>query len=168
MKTYPVELSGGMKQRVLAAMAMCGKPAILIADEPTKGLDALMRGQITATLKKFITETGCAALVITHDLQFASLICSEIAVMYAGEIVEKGPAKEILENPAHPYLEALIRALPKNGMHILAGNSGSLTDINSGCRFAGRCIKAGTGCKNRHPLMIKIGRGHYVRCGKHD
>ena len=114
MDKYPFELSGGMKQRALTAMAMGGKPPFLIADEPTKGLDALIRGQVIESLEKFISVTGCAAIIITHDLKFANAICDTLALMYAGEIVEFGPTKELFRVPRHPYLSALMTSMPQN------------------------------------------------------
>lgn len=166
MDSYPVELSGGMKQRVLAAMAMSGSPLLLIADEPTKGLDALIRGQVINTLKKFIDATGCSALIITHDLKFASAICDTLAVMYAGEIVEIGRTDEVFGNPQHPYLKALIASQPQNGLHVLEGSSCSLVKLPGGCRFADRCTGAGEKCGHSHPELRNYRQDHYVRCTK--
>ena len=164
MESYPIHLSGGMKQRVLAAMGMSGNPALLIADEPTKGLDALIRRQVIATIEKFIETTGSAALIITHDLKFASATCDEVAVMYAGEIIESGRVDELFLNPKHPYLKGLIAAQPASGMHVLEGSSCSLIDLPSGCRFYDRCQTATAECMRMHPDMATFDGTHEVRC----
>ncbi len=168
MNKYPMELSGGMKQRALTAMAMGGKPPFLIADEPTKGLDALIRGQVIDSLMKFVEFTGCSGLIITHDLKFASAMCNTLALMYAGEIVEYGPAKELFASPKHPYLKALLASMPQNGMHVLKGNSCSLIDIPSGCRFASRCEHACEKCRAKHPEMLSVGDNRMARCLLYD
>lgn len=166
MGRYPFELSGGMRQRVLSAMAVSGNPGLLIADEPTKGLDALIRRGVLDTLRRFIDLTGCAALIITHDLRFAQTIADRIAVMYAGEIVEVGAAADVMGAPAHPYMEALIRSQPQYGLHVLEGSSCSLIDLPAGCRFAERCERRSEAC-SAHPDLIGVGGGHEVRCVCH-
>ena len=168
MSSYPNELSGGMKQRILVAMAMGGTPSFLIADEPTKGLDALIRGQVIETLRTYIEITGCSALIITHDLKFAASICDTLAVMYAGELVEQGPIKEIFHAPEHPYLKALIAAQPQNGLHVLEGNACSLIDLPQYCRFYERCPQRTERCGEFHPAMNDRGKNHLVRCENID
>ncbi len=168
MKKYPHELSGGMKQRALTAMAMGGKPPFLIADEPTKGLDALIRGQVIESLMKFVEFTGCSGLIITHDLKFASAICDTLALMYAGEIVEYGPTKKLFSAPKHPYLSGLVASMPQNGMHVLPGSSCSLIDMPPGCRFADRCKYADDRCRAMHPEMRGVGEDRMVRCLRYD
>jgi oligopeptide/dipeptide ABC transporter ATP-binding protein len=168
MKKYPHELSGGMKQRALTAMAMGGKPPFLIADEPTKGLDALIRGQVIDSLMKFVEFTGCSGLIITHDLKFASAMCDTLALMYAGEIVEFGPTKKLFSAPKHPYLSGLMASMPQNGMHVLKGSSCSLIDMPPGCRFADRCEHATEACRVQHPDMRSIGEDRMVRCRLYD
>jgi len=168
MRKYPLELSGGMKQRALTAMAMGGKPPFLIADEPTKGLDALIRGQVIQSLSKFVELTGCSGLIITHDLKFASAMCDTLALMYAGEIVEYGPTKELFRAPRHPYLSALLASMPQNGMHVLKGASCSLIDMPPGCRFADRCDRACDACRREHPAMRSLGENRMVRCRLYD
>ncbi len=168
MKRYPVELSGGQKQRVMVAMAMCGKPPFMIADEPTKGLDALVRGQVIGSLKKFIDYTNCAGIIITHDLKFAHAICNRIALMYAGEIVEVADADDAFNVPLHPYLRGLIGSMPQNGMKVIPGNSCSLIDLPEGCRFYDRCEDRFEKCKCSHPDMIELSKAHEVRCFKYD
>lgn len=168
MESYPMELSGGMKQRVLAAMGMSGQPKLLIADEPTKGLDALIRGQVIQTLRKFIETFSCSALIITHDLKFAQALCTHIAVMYAGELVETGAAKELLENPKHPYLKALINSQPHKGLQVLSGSPCSLIQLPANCRFYERCGQRGPECKNMQPQMLDVEVGRKVRCFYYD
>ena len=168
MNKYPMELSGGMKQRALTAMAMGGKPPFLIADEPTKGLDALIRGQVIESLMKFVEFTGCSGLIITHDLKFASAICDTLTLMYAGEIVEFGPTKKLFSAPKHPYLSGLMASMPQNGMHVLPGSSCSLIDMPPGCRFADRCKYADDRCRASHPEMRSVGEDRMVRCLRYD
>ena len=168
MKKYPMELSGGMKQRALTAMAMGGKPPFLIADEPTKGLDALIRGQVIESLSKFVEFTGCSGLIITHDLKFARALCDTLALMYAGELVEFGSTKKLFSDPKHPYLSALMAAMPQNGMHVLGGSSCSLIDMPQGCRFADRCSRATDRCRREHPEMRQVEDDRMVRCWLYD
>lgn len=168
MTKYPVELSGGMKQRIMVAMAMCGRPPFMIADEPTKGLDALIRGQVIDSLRRFIDYTHCAGLIITHDLKFARVICDRIALMYAGEIVEIAPKDELFTKPLHPYLDGLIASMPQNGMKVIEGMPCSLIDLPSGCRFHERCRYCTKQCEQIHPSMVKPSVGHEVRCNRYD
>ena len=167
MHQFPNELSGGMKQRVLAAMGMSGYPSLLIADEPTKGLDAIKRGQVIATIRKFTETTGCAVLIITHDLKFASAICDTIAVMYAGEIAEMGDAKTLFNDPKHPYLMSLIKSQPCEGLNVLNGTVCSLIDLPSNCRFFDRCSYATGVCQDQHPNLLTLNEEHRVRCLKY-
>jgi len=168
MSKYPVELSGGMKQRVMVAMAMCGRPPFMIADEPTKGLDALVRGQVIDSLRRFIEYARCAGLIITHDLKFARAICDRIAIMYAGEIVEIAPKEEVFSKPLHPYLEGLIASMPQNGLHVLEGSPCSLIDLPEGCRFHERCRYCTDRCTRSHPNMKALAPDHEVRCCRYD
>ena len=168
MTKYPVELSGGMKQRIMVAMAMCGRPPFMIADEPTKGLDALIRGQVIDSLRRFIDYTHCAGLIITHDLKFARVICDRIALMYAGEIVEIAPKDELFTKPLHPYLDGLIASMPQNGMKVIEGMPCSLIDLPSGCRFHERCRYCTEQCEQIHPAMVKPSPGREVRCNRYD
>lgn len=167
MHQYPNELSGGMKQRVLAAMGMSGYPSLLIADEPTKGLDAIKRGQVITTIRKFTETTGSAVLIITHDLKFASAICDTIAVMYAGEIVETGDMETLFNDPKHPYLMALIKSQPCEGLNVLNGTVCSLIDLPSNCRFFDRCSYAAGICQDQHPDLLTLNEAHRVRCLKY-
>jgi peptide/nickel transport system ATP-binding protein len=167
VKAYPHELSGGMKQRVLVAMGMVGKPRLLIADEPTKGLDALSRGQVVDNLQMFL-RSETTALIITHDLLLARHLCDDIAVMYAGEIVEIGSAPRIFNHPCHPYTQALIAAQPQYGCNPIPGESVSLYDLPDGCHFYGRCANNAACCRGKleHPALC--GADHEVRCFCND
>jgi len=164
LDSYPHRLSGGMKQRVLAAMGLCGNPSLLIADEPTKGLDAIVRSQVIETLMLFKENTGTAMMLITHDLNFAVKVCDRIAVMYAGELIEVGSCSEIYNNPIHPYLMGLFLAQPENGLVPIEGASPSLINLPKGCRFHERCEKASEKCSRFHPKMKKLTLTHEVRC----
>ncbi|MDD2360847.1 MAG: ABC transporter ATP-binding protein [Syntrophaceticus schinkii] len=160
---YPHQLSGGMKQRVLAAIGMAGKPSLLIADEPTKGLDAVLRVQVVEVLRQLTQKTGAAMLLITHDLKVAASLCDEIAVMYAGEIVEHGQTPQVLTDPSHPYTRALLASLPNNGLHPIPGYSPSLINLPFGCKFYLRCKQAQDICSKKRPPLEKT-NGRYVRC----
>ncbi|MEN6348293.1 MAG: ABC transporter ATP-binding protein [Syntrophomonas sp.] len=160
---YPHQLSGGMKQRALAAISITGKPSLLIADEPTKGLDAVVRAQVIALLRQLTRETNAALLVITHDLKVAASLCDEIAVMYCGEVVEKGPAGQVLSSPSHPYTRGLIASLPDRGLHPIPGYTPSSLDDTQGCRFYSRCPYKYENCKIE-PIVSREVNGIYVRC----
>jgi peptide/nickel transport system ATP-binding protein len=117
-----------------------------------------------ATVEKFIETTGSAALIITHDLKFAKAVCDEIAVMYAGEIVETGKTAELFDAPKHPYLKALIAAQPEAGLRVLKGTACSLLDLPPGCRFYERCPLAANGCRETHPDLIRLSMTREARC----
>jgi peptide/nickel transport system ATP-binding protein len=159
---YPHEFSGGMKQRVMIAMGLACDPALIIADEPTKGLDVTIKSQIIRLLKEVTEEK--AMLIITHDLGVARALCDRIALMYAGELVEYATTGEIFENPMHPYTRGFLGSLPKNGLVPIPGMSPSLINLPDGCRFHPRCGHATELCRRKHPDMIEIENGHFVRC----
>ncbi len=160
---YPHHLSGGMKQRVLAAISISGKPSLLIADEPTKGLDAVSRIQVIDLLGQLSRETQASLLLITHDLKVAAALCEQIAVMYSGEIVEQGSADQVLNNPLHPYTQGLVASLPERGLYPIPGHSPSLLDEIPGCRFYSRCPIKQASCQSQ-PVIIREANGVYVRC----
>jgi peptide/nickel transport system ATP-binding protein len=168
MEEYPHQLSGGMKQRLLTALGIGGDPQLLIADEPTKGLDLLIRGQVVEVLKRLAETRGMTILLITHDIQVAAYLCDELAVMYAGEIIEQGPCRKLLKDPVHPYLKGLIASLPSNGFNPIPGHSPSLVKLPKGCRFFERCCKAEEVCKETPPEMKEVGAGWKVRCNSFD
>jgi peptide/nickel transport system ATP-binding protein len=166
-KRYPHELSGGMKQRVIIAMALLLKPDVLIADEPTTALDMIVQSQIISLLKKLRNEKGITIILITHDLALVSQITDKIGIMYAGQLVELSTTKDIYENPRHPYTQALIKAMPRlqakdKEIHFVKGSPPSLLNPPPGCRFYNRCKHAMDVCK-RDPPEFKTQTG-YVRC----
>lgn len=157
---YPHQLSGGQAQRVMLAMGLAADPEIVIADEPTKGLDG-EAALLSLNLIKICFEKA-AVLLITHDMKTAA-DCHEAAVMYAGELVEMGPAAEVLDEPLHPYGLGLMRAHPANGLHPIPGAAPDPSEMPVGCRFHPRCFKADIRCRREHPRLSLHGR-RFVRC----
>ncbi len=171
LHSYPYELSGGMRQRVMIAIALSCKPKLLIADEPTTALDVTVQAQILYLIKEACRDLGTAVLFISHDLGVISEICDHIAVMYSGHIVESGEAKDVLSHPFHPYTKALIGALPKftgEGVHErLSAIPGMVPDPSEkirGCRFAPRCSRAAADCREGLPPCLEKGNHHCVYC----
>jgi peptide/nickel transport system ATP-binding protein len=170
-KRYPHELSGGMKQRVVIAMALLLGPDLLIADEPTTALDVLVQDQIIRLLKKLRKEKGITIILITHDLALVSQIADKVGIMYAGQLVEVASTEDIYKNPRHPYTQALIAAVPKlrskeKKIHFVKGSPPSLLNPPPGCRFYARCPHAMDACR-KDPPEFRIGTG-YVRCWLYD
>ena len=170
-RRYPHELSGGMKQRVVIAMALLLNPGVLVADEPTTALDMLNQSQIINLLKKLQKEKGITIVLITHDLALVSQITDKIGIMYAGQLVEFSSTKEIYKNPRHPYTQALIEAIPRlktkdKKIHFIQGTPPSLLHPPQGCRFRDRCSFAMEVCK-RDPPEFRTETG-YVRCWLYD
>jgi oligopeptide/dipeptide ABC transporter ATP-binding protein len=166
---YPHQMSGGMKQRVVGAVAISGQPDVLIADEPTTALDVTIQLQYLKLLKRLQQETGTAILFITHDFGVVSRMCDRVAVMYAGRIVECGPVHQILERPAHPYTQALIASVPRmtgsiGRLTTIEGQPPSLMNLPDGCRFAPRCTFADTRCREAYPEKHEISVGHTADC----
>ena len=153
--SYPHELSGGMQQRVMIAMALAGRPRLLIADEPTTALDVTIQSQILDLLKKLQKEIGMTILMITHDLGVVAEMCDRVAVMYAGTVVETGNASEIFSDPKHPYTQGLLSALPGESKELssIGGSVPDLLDPPSGCRFNPRCPIAKAHCSVDVPLL---------------
>ena len=162
---FPHELSGGMKQRLVIAMALILKPKFVIADEPTTALDVLVQAQIVSLLKK-LKKAGMSLMIISHDLGVISEVADKVGIMYAGKIVEFGSLAEIFSNPKHPYTQALLKSMPKMkgdvNLITLKGDPPSLSDILTGCRFYERCPKAMDKCK-KEPPKIKTESG-YTLC----
>ncbi|VVB72215.1 Trehalose/maltose import ATP-binding protein MalK [uncultured archaeon] len=159
---YPHELSGGMRERVMIALGLACNPEFIIADEPTKGLDIKTKIQIIELLREATHHK--AMLMITHDLGVAGSICNKIAVMYAGELLEVAPSPNILNGPSHPYTQGFINSLPSRGLLPIPGTSPSLICPPSGCRFHPRCRMATKTCETKHPEMVQMEKGHFVRC----
>lgn len=169
MKNYPHQLSGGMSQRVMIAMAMSCQPKLLIADEPTTALDVTIQAQILELMRDIQQKEGMSILLITHDLGVVAEMCSRAIVMYAGEIVEEAPVDILFERPAHPYTMGLIDSVPKmgSGVKVLPSIPGSVPDLSSlpeGCRFAPRCRFAADRCRVEKPGLVGMGAEHKSRC----
>ena len=162
---YPHQLSGGMRQRVMIAMALACEPRLLIADEPTTALDVTIQAQILALLRELRERLGMAIVLITHDLGVVAEMCDDVAVMYAGRVVERGPVRAIFRNPQHPYTEALLRSIPRLGMtqaeplHVIPGKVPSAMHRPPGCRFAARCDYAIEHCRREEPALAAAGEG---------
>lgn len=169
LRNYPHELSGGMCQRVMIAMAMSCEPKLLIADEPTTALDVTIQAQILALMEDIRNRRNTGILLITHDLGVVAETCSRVIVMYAGNIVEEAPVKELFANPQHPYTEGLIASVPRLGkrLHRLPSIPGSVPDLSvmpEGCRFAPRCRYAQDSCKQKLPELQTVAEGHRCAC----
>lgn len=156
---YPHEFSGGMQQRVMIAIALANNPSLLIADEPTTSLDASVQLQIVKLLRELTIEFNSSLLLITHDLSIANRLCNNVAVMYAGEIVEKGKATSVFTHPVHPYTRALISAARSSEPVIVKGQVPELTQLPGGCRFHPRCAQATALC-----LFVRPSFNNGVRC----
>ena len=164
---YPHELSGGMRQRVIIAMALSCNSELLIADEPTTALDVTVQAQILRLIKKLQKERNLTLLLITHDLGVVFNTCDEIAVMYAGNIIEKAETKELFQNPKHPYTIALLNSLPsynRNNKKLLEGQPPSITEIISGCKFNPRCQYKTALCNEKIPELLESEDKHQVAC----
>jgi oligopeptide/dipeptide ABC transporter ATP-binding protein len=168
MQAYPFHMSGGMRQRVLIAMAIASRPDMLIADEPTTALDVTIQAQILDLLRKIRDETGIAVLFITHDLAVISELCDSVAVFYAGEIQEKGHVDEVFSDPRHPYTRGLLSCIPdpQSGEPLTAieGRPPAAMKVRTGCQFASRCVYAQASCSTVHPALETAAPGLEVRC----
>lgn len=163
-REYPHMLSGGMKQRALVAAGTACTPALLIVDEPTKGLDRIRRKEVVDILRALQRQAHTAMLIITHDFELADVVADSVAIMYASEIVECGPREAVLQRSQHPYTRSLIAALPRNGFQAIEGYSPNLDDLPPGCAFEARCPHAREECARRHPALAKTSEGKEVRC----
>ena len=169
MKQYPFELSGGMRQRVMIAMALACEPDILIADEPTTALDVTIQAQILDLMKDLQKQLGMAIIMITHDLGVVAQLCDEVIVMYAGSICEQGTADEIFYNPRHEYTKGLLHSIPtaeNNGQRLqpITGTPIDLLNMPKGCPFAPRCEKAMKICLTQRPERMPINDDHAATC----
>jgi oligopeptide/dipeptide ABC transporter ATP-binding protein len=168
IKEYPHQMSGGMRQRVMIAMAIACNPSLLIADEPTTALDVTIQAQILELIQRLREEHKMSILFITHDLGVIAENASRVAIMYAGRLVEIADTVEIFSNPGHPYTIGLLGSLPKGkGIPLkpISGNVPVPEDFPEGCRYAARCTKAVAVCEEREPPFVEISAGHFVRCG---
>lgn len=169
--SYPHELSGGMKQRVMIAMALVLEPALIILDEPTSALDVMIQAQIMNLLKRFKSELKLTSLFITHDLALASDLCDTIAVMYAGQIVEQGSAEEILLDPRHPYSQKLLASIPRLTEDVapqfIPGDPPEMTALPDGCYFQPRCHLVLERCQAGPPPVFRQDTGREIRCWRY-
>jgi peptide/nickel transport system ATP-binding protein len=169
---YPHQLSGGMLQRALIAMVLLLEPDLIIADEPTTNLDTIVERQIIGLFRQLRARTRAAIIFITHDMSIAANLCDRIAVMYAGEIVETGPAAEVFAVPRHPYTQGLIDTALQLERRVdrlseIPGEMPSLSGLPQGCVFAPRCHKADEACRQSRPAVTQLSTGHSVRCIHH-
>ena len=172
--SYPHELSGGMRQRVMIAMALAGDPKLIIADEPTTALDVTIQAQILELLKKIQKEKGCSIMLITHDLGVIAEMADEVVVMYAGRVIEKGTVREIFNNPLHPYTIGLQKSKPlitsnsQEPLYSIPGSVPSPINLPDTCFFKGRCNRCIKKCDGKYPGFIKVSDTHYVSCYLYD
>lgn len=169
IRSYPHQLSGGMSQRVMIAMAMSCDPTVLIADEPTTALDVTIQAQILQLMRQIRDNNNTGILLITHDLGVVAEMCSRVIVMYAGRIVEEAPVQELFATPKHPYTQGLIASVPKlgSGVTSLPSIPGSVPDLSmmpAGCKFAPRCSKACDRCHQTEPPLFNLKDGRQSRC----
>jgi peptide/nickel transport system ATP-binding protein len=168
LDAYPHELSGGLRQRAMIAMALSCRPRVLLADEPTTALDATVQIQILLLLRELMRELGMATIIVTHDLGVACEVADHMAVMYAGGIVESGASADLMERPAHPYTQGLLRSTVHGGLRgepldPIPGSPPDLADLPQGCAFAPRCLVKDARCTTSDPPLVERG-GHLVRC----
>ena len=173
IRQYPHELSGGMRQRVMIAMALACEPKILIADEPTTALDVTIQAQVLETMKELREKFGSAMIMITHDLGIIAEVCDEVSVVYAGQIVEHGTLEDVFERTLHPYTEGLFGSLPnieerRHRLQPIPGLMPDPTDLPKGCCFAPRCKYCTEACTKARPEMKWVSDTHYVRCSRYD
>src|SRR5579859_4451362 len=169
IKNYPFEMSGGMQQRVMIAMALASEPKLLVADEPTTALDVTIQAQILDLLRDLKQRLGMAILLITHNLGIVGDIADRVAVMYGGQVVELASARDLLRRPLHPYTQALMNSVPKLGaaadrLFAIPGNVPRIGDFPPGCRFAPRCVMARPECSKAIPELVEVEAGRFVRC----
>jgi peptide/nickel transport system ATP-binding protein len=169
IRNYPFEMSGGMQQRVMIAMALASEPKLLIADEPTTALDVTIQAQILDLLGELKQRLGMAILLITHNLGIVGDMADRVAVMYAGQVVEMAPAKELLRRPLHPYTRALMNSVPKlhsdaDRLSAIPGNVPRLGNFPPGCRFYARCPSAHPECEKTMPELVEVEPGRWARC----
>ncbi|HSC95931.1 MAG TPA: ABC transporter ATP-binding protein [Burkholderiales bacterium] len=168
---YPHQISGGMKQRVVGAIAISCEPKIIIADEPTTSLDVTIQAQYLRLLREIQEATNLALIFITHDFGIVAKMCDRVLVMYAGRIVESGSVRDIFNHPSHPYTQALLRSVPSmdedvERLYSIEGQPPALWDLPEGCRFAPRCAHADDRCQREYPRPVAVSRDHNASCWK--
>ncbi len=174
LQQYPYQLSGGMRQRVMIAIALACNPHLLIADEPTTALDVTIQAQILALIKNIQKERGMSIILITHDLGIVAGNCDRVLVMYSGQIVESGSVDQIFANPSHPYTRGLLRSVPRLDMDSnkvlepIEGTPPSLLCPPKGCPFAARCDRAMRICQIEQPKLYQVNQGHFSACWGHE
>lgn len=166
---YPHELSGGMRQRVMIAMALACNPDLLIADEPTTALDVTIQAQILDLIRRLQKERKMAVMLITHDLGVVAETCERVVVMYAGRVVEKASSEELFSDPRHPYTAGLLRSIPGalgsgERLQTIPGMVPNLGELKAGCRFRDRCDRAVDACRHSDPDLVQLGGGRFVAC----
>lgn len=165
---FPHQISGGMRQRVMIAIALACKPQILIADEPTTALDVTIQAQILRLIRQLQQEVGMGVLFITHDMGVVAQIADRVAVMYGGQLIETADTRTLFNNPRHPYTRGLLAAVPRPGqsgrLSGIPGQVETVYDKPAGCRFANRCTQAGELCRETSPLLKAVSEQHQVRC----
>jgi oligopeptide/dipeptide ABC transporter ATP-binding protein len=169
MREYPHQMSGGMRQRIVGAISISCEPRLLIADEPTTSLDVTIQAQYLNLLKDIQKRNGLAMIFITHNIGIVAKMCDNVAVMYAGRLVERAPVRTIFNQPAHPYTEALLNAMPKlsdktERLWSIEGQPPDLANLPSGCPFSPRCPKAEDRCHREVPPEFQVGDHHFTRC----
>ncbi len=169
LRSYPFEFSGGMRQRVVAAMAVARSPRLLIADEPTTALDVTIQDQFLRLLKEMQAESGMGLILVTHNLGIVAEVCHTVAIMYAGRIVESGTVERVYSEPAHPYTRGLMEALPRLGvkksrLYQIEGEPPDLCCLPSGCRFHPRCRRALEICQREYPPAVPLASGGWAAC----
>jgi peptide/nickel transport system ATP-binding protein len=168
MKEFPHQMSGGMRQRIVGAVAQAGGPRIIIADEPTTNLDVTIQLQYLNLLKDLQRTSGVALIFVTHNLGIVAKMCDKVAVMYAGKIVEMQPVRGLFYHPRHPYTKALLDSIPKLGtkepLYGIPGHPPDLSDLPTGCSFHPRCQHAIDRCSSQEPVEQSIGNGGTARC----
>jgi oligopeptide/dipeptide ABC transporter ATP-binding protein len=168
MREFPHQMSGGMRQRVVGAIALSGGPELIIADEPTTNLDVTIQAQYLSMLKDLQRRTGVALLFVTHNLGIVAKMCDRVAVMYAGRIVEQGAVRELFGSPRHPYTQALLRSIPRIGnrepLYAIPGQPPDLADVPKGCAFHPRCPHAWDRCLTEEPPEVAAGADRTARC----
>ena len=169
MEDYPHQMSGGMKQRVVGAIALSCEPHVIIADEPTTSLDVTIQAQYLRLLREIQEKTGLSIIFITHDFGIVAKMCDRVMVMYAGRVVESGPVRAIFNHPAHPYTQALLQSVPTmeerpERLYAIEGQPPALWDLPPGCRFTPRCPYAEARCEQAYPSSFSVGADHTADC----